>query len=79
MTVSLDTTGPALDLADPATCADGVPHERFAELRRQGVVWRDEPLGGPGYWAVTRYNDCVEVNRDFERFRLPAGGCNSLN
>jgi cholest-4-en-3-one 26-monooxygenase len=68
MTASLDTTGPALDLADPATYADGVPHERFAELRRQGIVWQDEPLGGPGYWAVTRYRDCVEVNRDFERF-----------
>jgi cholest-4-en-3-one 26-monooxygenase len=68
MTASLDTTGPTLDLADPATYLDGVPHDRFAELRRQGVVWQDEPLGGPGYWAVTRYHDCVEINRDFERF-----------
>jgi cholest-4-en-3-one 26-monooxygenase len=68
MTASPDSTGPALDLADPATYLDGVPHERFAELRRRGIVWQDEPLGGPGYWAVTRYHDCVEVNRDFERF-----------
>jgi cholest-4-en-3-one 26-monooxygenase len=68
MTASPDTTRPELDLADPATYVDGVPHERFAELRRQGVVWQDEPLGGPGYWAVTRYHDCVEVNRDFARF-----------
>jgi cholest-4-en-3-one 26-monooxygenase len=68
MTASPDTTRPALDLADPATYLDGVPYERFAELRRQGVVWQDEPLGGPGYWAVTRYHDCVEVNRDFARF-----------
>src|SRR5262249_32632528 len=42
MTASLDSTGPVPDLADPATYADGVPHERFAELRRQGVVWQDE-------------------------------------
>jgi cholest-4-en-3-one 26-monooxygenase len=63
-----DATGPVLDLADSRNYVDGVPYERFAELRRQGVVWQDEPLGGPGYWAVTRYHDCVEVNRDFERF-----------
>ncbi len=32
------------------------------------MVWQPEPLGGPGYWAVTRYHDCVAVNRDFEVF-----------
>jgi cholest-4-en-3-one 26-monooxygenase len=58
----------ALDLADSRNYVDRVPYPRFAELRRQGVVWQDEPLGGPGYWAVTRHADCVEVNRDFERF-----------
>jgi cholest-4-en-3-one 26-monooxygenase len=61
-------TVPAIDLADSANFISGVPHEWFAELRRQGVVWQDEPLGGPGYWAVTRYHDCVQVNRDFEHF-----------
>jgi cholest-4-en-3-one 26-monooxygenase len=64
----VDTTGPAIDLVDAANFVEAVPHERFAELRRQGVVWQDEPLGGPGFWAVTRYQDCVAVNRDFERF-----------
>jgi cholest-4-en-3-one 26-monooxygenase len=61
-------TVPALDLVDSANFVESVPHEWFAELRRQGVVWLDEPRGGPGYWAVTRYHDCVSVNRDFERF-----------
>jgi cholest-4-en-3-one 26-monooxygenase len=79
MTASLDSTGPALDLADPATYSGGVPHERFAELRRQGVVWQDEPLGGQGYWAVTRYHDCVEVNRDFERFSSARQGSNLMD
>jgi cholest-4-en-3-one 26-monooxygenase len=61
-------TVPAIDLTDSATFAASVPHEWFAELRRRGVVWQPESLGGPGYWAVTRYHDCVAVNRDFAQF-----------
>jgi cholest-4-en-3-one 26-monooxygenase len=64
-----------LDLSDSANFVDGVPYEWFAELRRQGVVWMDEPdvvppgrEPGPGFWAVTRYPDVVAVNRDFEHF-----------
>jgi cholest-4-en-3-one 26-monooxygenase len=64
----LHMVAPAFDLTDSTNFISGVPHERFAELRRQGVVWLDEPLGGPGFWAVTRYPDCVTVNRDFEHF-----------
>jgi cholest-4-en-3-one 26-monooxygenase len=61
-------TAPVIDLADSANFVESVPHDWFAELRRRGVVWLDEPRGGPGYWAVARYYDCVAVNRDFERF-----------
>ncbi len=61
-------TVPAIDLTDSATFVPSVPHRWFAELRRHGVVWQPEPLGGPGYWAVTRYHDCVAVNRDFAEF-----------
>jgi cholest-4-en-3-one 26-monooxygenase len=61
-------TMPAFDLADSANFVSAVPHKWFVELRRQGVVWQDEPMGGPGFWAVTRYHDCVAVNRDFDRF-----------
>jgi cholest-4-en-3-one 26-monooxygenase len=69
MTASLDSTDSSpFDLADSRNYIERVPYEQFAELRRQGVVWLDEPRGGTGYWAVTRYRDCVEVNRDFERF-----------
>ena len=35
--------------------------------------WQDEE-GGPGFWAVTRYEDCVTVNRDYERFSSAARG-----
>ncbi len=63
-----------VDLSDPRSFVPAVPHEWLAHLRRHDPVhWQDEP-GGPGYWAVTRYDDCVTVNRDFERFSSAAKG-----
>ena len=63
-----------VDLADSRSYVDGVPHAYLAHLRRHDPVhWQDEP-GGPGYWAVTKYHDCVTVNRDFERFSSAAKG-----
>ncbi len=57
-----------IDLADSLTYVAGVPHAALAQLRRADPVhWTEEP-GGPGFWAVTRYADCVTVNRDYERF-----------
>ena len=57
-----------VDLADPATFVAGVPHDYFTWLRRNEPVFFHEEEGGPGFWAVTRYQDCVTVNRDHERF-----------
>ncbi len=57
-----------VDLADSRTFVPKVPHEWLTYLRQNDPVhWIDEP-GGSGYWAVTKYEDCVTVNRDFERF-----------
>jgi cholest-4-en-3-one 26-monooxygenase len=51
-----------------------VPHAWLAYLRHHDPVhWQDEP-GGPGYWAVTKYHDCVTVNREFDRFSSAAKG-----
>ena len=60
-------TVPTVDLTDSSIYARRVPYDWFAELRRQGVVWQEESEG-PGFWAVTRYHDCVAVNRDYENF-----------
>ena len=63
-----------VDLSDSRSFVDGVPHAWLAHLRRTDPVhWQDEP-GGPGFWAVTRYEDCVTVNRDYERFSSAAQG-----
>jgi cholest-4-en-3-one 26-monooxygenase len=57
-----------VDLSDSRSYVAGVPHEYLAYLRRHDPVhWQDEE-GGPGFWAVTKYDDCVTVNRDYERF-----------
>ena len=59
-----------IDLIDGRNFVAGVPHHWFAELRAEApVFWHPEevaPRGG--FWAVTRYDDCVQVNRDWEHF-----------
>ena len=63
-----------VDLSDSRSYVAGVPHAYLAYLRRHDPVhWQDEP-GGPGFWAITRYADCVAVNRDYERFSSAAQG-----
>ena len=64
----LDVDPAAIDLADSRHYVPGVPHHWLAWLRQNDPVhWQDEP-GGPGFWAVTKYADCVAINRDYERF-----------
>ncbi|HWF14718.1 MAG TPA: cytochrome P450 [Acidimicrobiales bacterium] len=63
-----------VDLSDSRSYVSGVPHAWLAHLRRHDPVhWQDEE-GGPGFWAVTRYDDCVTVNRDYEHFSSAARG-----
>ena len=63
-----------IELMDPATYVPAVPHEYFSYLRAEHPVeWREEP-GHPGFWAVTTYNECVTVNRDWAHFSSYAKG-----
>ena len=57
-----------IDLTDSKHFVDGVPHEWFTFLRHNAPVWWHEEADGPGFWAVTAYNECVAVNRDYEHF-----------
>ena len=51
------------DIYDPDLYRPGPPHELFAELRETSpVFWQDIP-GQPGYWALLRHADVVEVAR----------------
>lgn len=73
-----------VDLSDPRTFAAGVPHEYFRVLREEAPVqWQDECeipvfLPGPGYWALTRYEDVVFVSKHPEIFSS-AVGTSALN
>jgi cholest-4-en-3-one 26-monooxygenase len=57
-----------IDLADSKNYVAEVPHRWFAALRAQAPVYWHEEAAGPGFWAVTKYEDCVAVNRDAEHF-----------
>jgi cholest-4-en-3-one 26-monooxygenase len=65
-----------IDLSDSRNFADGVPHHWFAHLRREAPVqWHQDPNGlGEGFWSVTRYDDCVNINRDYEHFSSARDG-----
>src|SRR5271163_689716 len=63
-----------VDLSDSRSYVAGVPHAYLTYLRHHDPVhWQDEP-GGPGFWAITRYEDCLTVNREFDRFSSAAKG-----
>ena len=57
-----------IDLTDSRAFVAGVPHDWFAWLRQNAPAYWHEEADGPGFWAVTRYEDCVAVNRDAQRF-----------
>jgi cholest-4-en-3-one 26-monooxygenase len=59
-----------IDLIDGRNFVAGVPHEWFRQLRAEApVYWHQDPTAHRGgFWAVTDYEDCVTVNRDWERF-----------
>lgn len=64
----------ALDLADPDTFVNGVPHAALTRLRRSDPVhWQPMP-GQPGFWAVLRHSDVIHVSRNPEIFSAAVGG-----
>jgi linalool 8-monooxygenase len=56
------------DLKDPDLYVERVPHEVFAQLRKEDPVYWNAESGGPGFWALTRHADIVEVSRRPELF-----------
>jgi cytochrome P450 len=69
---------PAIDLMDLLDFrnyeAEGQPHGLFRWLRRSEPVYRHRELGGPGFWAVTRYADVTAVSRDPVTYSSALGG-----
>jgi cytochrome P450 len=63
-----------IDLADPDTYALGMPFDAFRELRhRAPVAWH--PYGdGPGFLALTGYDEVLAVSRDSAAWSSQSAG-----
>jgi cytochrome P450 len=64
-----------VDITDPATYADGIPHEVFARMRREEPIAVRMYEGRP-FYAVTRYADLVTVTRDAATYSNARGMTN---
>ncbi len=58
------STKPDINLISPETfAATGHPWDQYAWLRKNApVYWHDEP-NGPGFWAITKYEDVRTISR----------------
>lgn len=57
-----------IDLLDAASFSVGHPFAQYRWLRENApVFWHEDPHG-PGFWAVTRYKDVYDVDRNFQAF-----------
>ena len=66
-----------IDLLDANVYARrGVPHDYFKVLRLQAPVYRHPEPDGPGFWAITKYDDVVTVSMDPATFSSYRGGTN---
>jgi cholest-4-en-3-one 26-monooxygenase len=76
-TVDGRTVGLAdIDLYNPDNFVDGVPHHFFKLLRREAPLYRHPEPYGPGFWALTKYDDVVKVSLDSATFSSWLGGTN---
>jgi cytochrome P450 len=68
------TTLETIDLSDHDAFLDAVPYAWFAMLRRDAPVYFNPEPDGPGFYAVTRYEDIRTVHRDVDTFSSEIGG-----
>jgi len=68
------------DVTTPSLYLDGIPHDRFAEMRATpGLTWHpyeDRMSGAGGFWAVTRHADVKQVSKSPAIFSSAAGHTN---
>lgn len=70
-----------LDLSNPDSFVDGLPHAYFRALRREDPVhWNevhcDPARNGRGFWTITKYEDIKMMSRTPEIFSSWVGGTN---
>lgn len=57
-----------VDLTNPDIFQQGTPHEMFKLLRNEAPVFWHEEKDGPGFWAVTKYDDLKWVSKNPQLF-----------
>jgi cytochrome P450 len=57
-----------IDLWNPDSFAAGHPHAQYDWLRANAPVHFQTEPNGPGFWAITRYQDVYDVDRNFQAF-----------
>ena len=74
-------TADRIDLKDPTLYGSGDFHAAFAEIRKNQPVYWNPEADSTGFWAVTRYEDAVQVLQDPETFSaaLQNGGMRIFN
>lgn len=70
----MSTATSPIDLSDHDLFVAAVPHAAFAQLRAKDPVHFNPEPDGPGFWAVTRYEDIRTVHRDVETYSSELGG-----
>lgn len=66
MTVWTPTDDGHADLSSHDSFVQGAPHNTFKRLRdHDPMSWTEYP-GGQGYWSVTRYQDIMDLNKNFK-------------
>ena len=68
------TAAPTIDLTSTAAFAAGHPWDQYAWLRANDPVHWHPEVDGPGFWAVTRYDDVRTVSRQPRTFSSYARG-----
>ncbi len=64
---------PAANLVSHDTYLAGAPHATFQRLRRYDpVAWIDE-TDGAGFWAITRYQDILDISRQYDTYTSRQG------
>ncbi len=63
-----------VDLTDLDVWERGVPYDWLALLRRDAPLHWQPEREGRGFWVLTRYDDVVQVSKDWETFSSQLGG-----
>mgnify|MGYP003874021779 CR=1 FL=1 len=72
---TMTTKSLAPNVTDADLYLDGVPHERFAEMRNTpGLLWHEYHDGG--FWAISRHEDVWSVSRNSTTFSSAVGHTN---